>query len=191
MSVLIKKITTRWSESGIIEKADEDIYEYGLDLLIYTILNIAVILVSAIVIGKLMDSLALLAIILPLQSFGGGYHAKTHLRCFLIMYIGWWAVILILPLITLTFSVITSCAAVLVIFNLAPVPHENVGMSVQQRKKMRLLSRLTITICALSSVLFTLCISERVGIAMSMGLGVVSLSMLIACGKNIYKRKQI
>jgi accessory gene regulator B len=88
MVELIKRITRRWSIAGIIEQADEDIYEYGLELLISTILNMAVILGSAAIIGKLPQSLALLIVIIPLQSFGGGYHAKTHLRCFLIMYIG-------------------------------------------------------------------------------------------------------
>ena len=185
VTVLIKKITVRWCETGIIEKSDEDVYEYGLDLLLYTILNIAVILFSAAFIGKIAESIALLAVILPLQSFGGGYHAKTHLRCFLIMYIGWWAVILLLPLIKPAVAVAMSCAAVFVVYRLAPVPHVNVTMSDGQRAKMQKLARQVVGAGAVVSIFLSIITSERIGTAMSAGLGVTALSILIAHGKNM------
>ena len=180
MTALIKNITTRWCERGIIEKSDEDIYEYGLGLLLCTILNIAIILSSAALVGKLPESLSLLAVILPLQSFGGGYHAKTHLRCFLIMYAGWWAVIFILPFITVATATIMTCAAVFVVYMLAPVPHENVKMSAKQIQKMRKLARLSVVIGAAVSVILLLYVSEHIGKALSTGLGVVALSMIVA-----------
>jgi hypothetical protein len=31
MAALIQRITSKWSETGMIQKADEDIYEYGLE----------------------------------------------------------------------------------------------------------------------------------------------------------------
>jgi len=185
MTSLIIRITRRWSRAGVIEKADEDIYEYGLELLIFTIINLAAILVSSAFTGKFLESLALLAVILPLQSFGGGFHAKTHLRCFLIMYIGWWSVIFILPLITTTVSIIMASAAVIIVFALAPVANENVKMSARQRRKMRLLVRIVAATGALVSAFFIYGLYKRIGIAMSMGLGITGLSMLIARGKNI------
>ena len=36
MTELIKMITNRWCEAGIIKKSDEDVYIYGLDLLLFT-----------------------------------------------------------------------------------------------------------------------------------------------------------
>ena len=185
MAVLIKKITGQWCKAGIIDKTDADIYEYGLDLLIYTILNIAVILGSAAMIGKMADSIALLVVILPLQSFGGGYHAKTHLRCFLIMYIGWWAVVFILPFITSTLAYIMADAAVAIVYWLAPVAHENVQMSDGQKMKMRRIAQVVVAVGALLCTIFVSGIHNRFGIAMSTGLGVASFSMAVAHGKNI------
>jgi accessory gene regulator B len=182
-------ITSRWAGAGIIEKSDEDIYEYGLELLLYTILNTVVILGSAALVGKIAESLALLFVIMPLQSFGGGYHAKTHLRCFLIMYIGWWAVVFILPLITLVASIIIACSTVIIVFTLAPVPHVNVMMSARQRLKMRKLARLTVVIGAVVGAILALFVSERVGVAMAAGLGVVGLSMVVAHVKNVFGGK--
>jgi hypothetical protein len=59
-------ITGRWAGAGIIEKSDEDIYEYGLELLLYTILNTVVILGSAALVGKIAESLALLLVIMSM-----------------------------------------------------------------------------------------------------------------------------
>ena len=184
MAVLIKKITGQWCKAGIIDKTDEDIYEYGLDLLIYTIVNITVILGSAAIIGKMTDSIALLMVILPLQSFGGGYHAKTHLRCFLIMYIGWWAVVFILPFITSAVANIMVGTAVVIVYWLAPVAHENVQMSDGQKMKIRVIVRLFVTVGAILCAILVRGIHYRFGIAMSAGLGVASLSMTVAHGKN-------
>lgn len=190
MQSMIKRITDNWVENGIITKSDDDIYEYGLELLLCTIINITVILISAAFIGKIYDSIAMLAIIIPLQSCGGGYHAKTHLRCFLIMYIGWWGVIFLLPYITSPAAIITISLSVLVIFTLAPVPHINVSMSNEQRKKMRRLTRAITFVAALLSIFLTLIISERVGTAIATGIGVCAFSMLAANLKNMWTRER-
>ena len=99
--MLISKIVNQWCEAGIISRTEIEVYEYGLDLLLYTSINIVTILFSAAIIGKLKESFVLLAVVLPLQSFCGGYHANTHFRCFLIMYIGWIIAIFTAPLLLL------------------------------------------------------------------------------------------
>ena len=177
---MIKKITMIWVYKGIIQKSDEDVYEYGLDLMLYTILNIVVILCSATIIKKLSESVALLSVIIPLQSIGGGYHAETHLRCFMIMYIGWWGSILILPLIPVEVALIMICVAILVVCRFAPISHKNVKMSALQREKMRKYARMLAIIYGASSTMFIFFVSVRIGIALSTGLGIISLSMLLA-----------
>jgi len=191
MTLLIKKIICKWSNSGIIEKSDEDVYEYGLELLLCTILNIAVILVSAGLVGKLPEGFALLAVTLPLQSCGGGYHAKTHLRCFLAMYIVWWFAFFILPFITPVVATILSVLSMPIVFKLAPVSHVNVEMSERQRLKMRkFVWILAIIVLFLSNTLIW-GVSERIGIAMSLGMGLTAISMVAAYFKNLYDKKRL
>jgi accessory gene regulator B len=172
----------------VIQELDEDIYEYGLELLIHTVLNLASVLVSAAMIGKVPESIALLAVILPLQSYGGGYHAQTHLRCFLIMYIGWWGVMFILPHISPMAATIVAGLSIVVVYKLAPVPHVNVKMSAGQRLKMRKYARVAAVLGAFLSAILIWGVSAHIGIAMSTGLGVVAFSMLAAHGKNLIKR---
>jgi len=183
MEKILVKIVGHWRKSGFIDKSDTDVYIYGLDLLIFTMLNILAIIITSVVINKFVESVILLVAIIPLQSYGGGYHAKTHLRCFLIMYIGWWAVILIMPLITPFIALIMNIGSIIIIFCLAPVPHVNVTMSAEHRLKLRRLVRLSALVIGLLSIILMLLFSSHqinYGIILSTGLGVVALSMIIA-----------
>jgi len=183
MDEILTRIVGRWSESGLIEKSDEDVYAYGLDLLIFSILNILVILVTSLVINKIIESIILLAVIIPLQSYGGGYHAKTHLRCFIAMYIGWWCVIIIIPLISPLIALFISIASMPVYFALAPVPHENVKMSPAHRLKLRKIIRFMAFGIGLLSIILTLITpvdNLNLGVLLSTGLGVTAISMLAA-----------
>ena len=187
MTKLVQAITSRWSQNGIIDKADEDIYNYGLQLILFTSLNFAVTSVTAIIVGRFRESTILLATFIPIQAYGGGYHAKTHLRCFLTMYIGWWmAIFIALPILNPTVATIASIFALVVIFVLAPVPHINVRMSVQHRTKLRNRVR----ICALLFVLISLILIHfistysYIGVTMVLGIALSAFSMLIAYAKN-------
>jgi len=185
MNGIIRKMTNWWISLKIIEKDDEDIYEYGLELMLHTVLNLSAILVSAALLGKTLENLVLLMVVIPLQLHGGGYHAKTHLRCFLIMYIGWWSITYALPYIHPTMATVMAIISIMVVYKLAPVPHVNVKMSEEQRLRMRRIARIIVVSVAFISTLTTWVISVRMGIVMSVGLGVVSFSMLAAYGKNM------
>ena len=123
MTQIIKNIVSRWSEQGMISETDEDIYEYGLELIFFSMINVTAILITAAIVGRALESIVLLMAIIPLQLYGGGYHAKTHLRCFLVMYIGWWGVIHILPMISSLTATGISIVSVTVISIVAPVPN--------------------------------------------------------------------
>ncbi len=184
MAALIKKITHKWSASGIIRKDDVDIYEYGLELFLFTVSNLAVIVISSAFIGKAAESFILLLTILPLQSLGGGYHAKTHLRCFLIMYIGWWIIIFILPFVRPLAATFIFGVSLLVIYRLAPVPHENVTMSDARRAKLKKVVRVTASLLSILSGVLFWAASEHIGKTMAVGIGVAAVSMLAAHVKN-------
>jgi len=186
MTVIIHSIITRWRDSGVICKSEEDIYEYGLELILFSILNLVAILLTALFLGKFLESVLLIITIIPLQMLGGGYHAKTHLRCFLVMYIGWWAIIFLIPLISPLIALIVNCVSVTIVFLLAPIPHVNIKMSARQRYRLRKLVRIIVfTFSVFGSALTRSdSIGLSVGIVISTGIGVAALSMLIAYISN-------
>ena len=189
MTALISKVVRRWSASGIIKESDEDVYEYGLELIVCTILNLTAILLTAALMGKIKESVILIAAIIPLQAYGGGYHAKTHLRCFLIMYIGWWAAVFILPFISSVAATVIMLASMPVVFMLAPVPHVNIEMSEGHRLKLRVFVRaaaLCIAVVA-AALIWVIPSVWNIGIAFSTGLGIAALSMMVAHFANAVK----
>ncbi|MDR2590068.1 MAG: accessory gene regulator B family protein [Oscillospiraceae bacterium] len=193
MTAIVKKITSNWSNSGIINEEDIDIYVYGLEILLYSLFNIIAILITAAIYGYMLESIILVIVIIPLQAYGGGYHANTHLRCFLIMYIGWWLVVHLLQFINTPISVILCLLSVIVIFSLAPISNQNVPMSEKHRKKLRTIIRIITLIITCLSIIFSSMfkISSHIGITIAVGLGITTLSMLLAYIKDKYMQYKI
>lgn len=81
-------LTNKLIQKGHITEEDRDIYEYGLDIMIYTIWSTAVLLLIGLLLREFIPAAILVFGFYTFQTTGGGYHAKTHLRCFLTMVIG-------------------------------------------------------------------------------------------------------
>ncbi|MDR2572188.1 MAG: accessory gene regulator B family protein [Oscillospiraceae bacterium] len=193
MVTLITRIVGRWSDSGVIEKSNEDVYIYGLDLLLFSVLNIITILILSVIFNKLIESVVMLITIIPLQAYGGGYHAKTHFRCFLIMIVGWFIVVHLLPYITPVISLIVCFVSVLIVFLLAPVSHANVKMSIKHMLKLRIYVRIIVIGVAVASMMLVIFISDytEYGIILSIGLGIVAISMLCAYCLNLVNQYKL
>ena len=86
--MLPRILTQSFIKHGYISEEEREVYEYGFDITIYTIWSTATLLL----IGLLLHSFWAAAVIVfgfyTFQTTGGGYHAKTHLRCFLTMVAG-------------------------------------------------------------------------------------------------------
>jgi accessory gene regulator B len=186
ISMSIEKITKYWVKNNIIHEDDCDIYEYGLDLLVFSLLNYMCIFLTAIVINRLIESVILFVIMIPLQSCGGGYHAKTHFRCFLIMYIGWWIMMWMIPHVNYMESTLISTSSVVLIFFLAPVPNANVPISELRRQKLKIMIRVIAVVAGIISILARpILVNQNVSGIVAMGMGGIALSMVAANIKNI------
>lgn len=67
---------------------EQDIYEYGIDVLLYTVLSTTGLLFLGLLYGQFTESIVIIAILYLNQTLGGGFHASTHLHCFATMAIG-------------------------------------------------------------------------------------------------------
>jgi len=189
LSKIIIKIVDYWVAKNIIKEEKRDIYEYGLDLIFSTIINIAMVMITAVIMKKVPQSLALLAIIIPLQSCGGGYHADKHGHCFLIMYTGWWIIIPLIPFITSILGLVIALISVIIVFTLAPVPHVNVPMSKERFNNMKVIVRYVAGGGAVIGVglLWFTGNGSIIGGSVIAGMAAVALSMVVA--RVIYWRK--
>lgn len=84
MNLCISKLAKKLEAYQIISPEEYDIYYYGLEILLYTTITSLSILLISHVINSVVFGIIYLFITMPLRSTLGGYHASTHMLCFLL-----------------------------------------------------------------------------------------------------------
>ena len=69
--------------SNVIKEEDAEIYIYGLNQILVSVLNVSSALIIGWIFGVILEIAVFMAAYIPLRSFAGGYHAKTPLRCYI------------------------------------------------------------------------------------------------------------
>lgn len=67
-----------------------EVYKYGIEITISSLLNIILIIAASVVICDVISGVVFLTVFISLRSFVGGYHAKTYFMCnalFLLTYL--------------------------------------------------------------------------------------------------------
>lgn len=76
-------------------KQSEQIYVYGMEILLSTVIEIFTILFSAMLFSVFNEAILFLFIFISLRIFTGGYHANTYRKCFFITVSSYWITLLI------------------------------------------------------------------------------------------------
>ena len=69
---------------NLIKSSDLPILNYGLDVLISSVINILTVLCCSLFFNTIWHGIIFLLIFIPLRMTLGGYHAHTRLKCFLV-----------------------------------------------------------------------------------------------------------
>lgn len=88
---MLSKIARWLTNKVIINEHDEQqraVYEYGCELWLYTVISTLGLFFVGIFFGFGIEALTIIVVFYLCQSNGGGYHASTHMRCFLTMLAG-------------------------------------------------------------------------------------------------------
>ena len=78
---LSKRMASFFARNNVIKSEDEEVYEYGLQLLLSTVFNGIIALILAIISGTVLQCICYLAAFVLLRKSAGGFHAKTHFGC--------------------------------------------------------------------------------------------------------------
>lgn len=81
-SRLSHKIGDNLVRSNVIKEEDAEIYIYGINQILVSVLNVSSALIIGLILGMFFESIIFMAAYIPLRSFAGGYHAKTPIRCY-------------------------------------------------------------------------------------------------------------
>lgn len=186
---LAGKIGNNLVQSNVIEAEDIEIYIYGINQILTSVLNVS----SALIIGLIFDVFTEVAVFMaayiPLRSFAGGYHAKTPLRCFVFS-----VMMLIVVSIGLKYLHIAELiyyavlvAATLVVLVLSPVQDRNKPLDEIEHKVYK---RRTILIAAVEltfSMLLKLLMLDALFIATAYSFVVLSFMLVAGKVKNRFE----
>lgn len=189
---LITASTNYLIRRQVIDEDDRDIYEYGFHALYNNIIDIASIVIISILLGQIPQTILYHVSFVSIRQTAGGFHAKTHLRCFVMSTIIW-----LLSLWGISqanwpaLCVILAGISVVLVWVKAPIEHENSPMDSEKCKRMRMLSRI-FSASFLMAIIFLLSATGKsyLWVAASLAYGMAShtLLMLISLWKAQSKK---
>lgn len=163
----------------------EEVYRYGIEITISSILNITLIIIAGHLIGDVIVALTFLLCFIPLRSYCGGYHATTYFRCNLIFLLTFLAVYFSSYFMYTHFTggLVKIFEAILLlgfipVLAFAPVRNPNKELDDFQVKKCRLISMIIYTAIGIASIYFVL-EKQIYGAIIVMTLASVSVMIII------------
>lgn len=144
---IAKFIVAYLERNNAIRPEDREVCVYGCDIALYTFLSTVGLLLIGAGFDRFFEAVILVAIYYLNQTMGGGYHATTHLRCFLTMAVGMLVYIATFSLFIPTwFHAILGFGALSVLFALPLVLHKHKQHLIVQEARLKLRSRLVLAV---------------------------------------------
>jgi len=183
------KLSSFFVKNNVIKSEDKEVYIYSLEILFSTILNFIAVIFISLITKSFFETVFYLIGFIPLRSLAGGYHAKNHFRCFLIMLFAY-SIFLIsikfLPMnmMNMTMLVLAVITTIL-IFLLSPVEDKNKPLSKIEMKTFKKKSRISILIyITVIFVLYFLLPNKYYVLSLTFGITTVALSLLASVIRN-------
>ena len=189
MHNLAEYIVSLFEKKGIISSSSHELYVYGFSQLIYTFISTTALILIGLFFHRPLETIVLISLFYTNQTVGGGFHANSHLTCFLCMSVG-----LLIYLLsfrfpcsqgTLTFLFVVSFLA---LFLRPLVLHKNKLFLAEQSAKFIKKSRLALWVELLVFVLFFILQKPSLIHAFSLSMVLSSCSriaaILIGLGKS-------
>lgn len=118
-----------------------NIYRYGLELLISTMLNTFVILVISVIMNEIIGALLFCIAFIPMRLIAGGYHAKHHWSCILgfgAIFIGFMIFMHYMnDEYMIAYMLFSSVISSLLLWSYAPIEASNKPLKERQRQVQR------------------------------------------------------
>lgn len=153
---------------------------YGMETLLYTIISTTGLLLVGYICNRLIESVAIVGVYYTNQTIGGGFHAKSHMRCFLVMVLCLTIALLISSLnIAKPVLVFLCLFSAITLIKHPLVLHENKRYLLAHQHKLIVKSIISIVILSVVAIL-TVLSQWRYASSLTIGLGWAAISRTIA-----------
>lgn len=177
-------LTDRMITAGVVKEEDRDVYQYSIEVVAALIVNIVSACALFVVFGRLSEGLIFFAVFFPLRTYSGGYHASTHLKCYLLSMAIMLIVICCLSIISQSsyymLSAVLGFFSTLTIFMFSPVEDKNRPLDEKEVKVYRKISLRVLAVEGLALILLLISHMEFYALVVSLGLAVTAVSVIIA-----------
>ena len=180
MQSFVAKVLHALEEEGHIAREEHTHYAYGLELLASSTLSILAMLVMGAFLGKGKMVALLLLFLIPLQSFAGGYHATTHMRCFAITSCVILACVFAVPFFSLAVWTVCGVLASIIIAIMAPVQNKKAPFGETFSRRMK---RVVYMLLFLAAILFWATMTAQPIVARLIALSMVCTAISVICGR--------
>lgn len=154
---MVNVTLNRFNENQIIEKEDEDIYRYGLQILIGSIVKGIIILSIAFITGFLLEAIVFISVFGVLRIQAGGIHADSYKTCLITTLLFVFASIIIGKAINSKDSIFIFSSLLyisgLIVYMYAPVETPNKPLSDKEVIIYRRRSRITYIILMIGIII--------------------------------------
>lgn len=152
-------ITFFMLKNKVINIEDRDIYIYGFEIILSTLIVTGTLLTLGIILNKILLTLVFMFIFIILRIYTGGYHSEKFKSCFVISIAIYLSELLLNDLVAdnlkLKVGIILILIASSIIYRLSPVEHKNNPLSFEDKKKYKKISRvITLLILVLTLIGF-------------------------------------
>ncbi|GHU43969.1 accessory gene regulator [Clostridia bacterium] len=180
---LSKNISSFLIANRIIAAEELDTYSYCFEILFATVLNFLAICVLALATGMVAETIFFLAAFLPFRRLAGGYHAKNHARCFVILMSVYILFLLIMKFgfylhIDVAINLCLLLSGIL-IFLLAPIVDPNKPVAEKIVFLLKRKSRIMVFVYVLAAKALT-ALSAHKNWALSLSLGILTVALSLA-----------
>jgi len=192
MDKLTKSISQSLLENNFIDKEDVELCQYGIEMFIICVLEMAAILLFSIIIGNFFETVIYLFAFIPMRIYSGGYHADTRMRCFIILLAVYAAFSIVNRYSFLfefgIFMLIALIMNIIFVYMWSPLPNGNKTVNEKQRNYYRKMSIiLSIIGVVITSFIITINIYNRYTQAFLLGLFTAFISLIAGKIKNSMK----
>lgn len=143
LNKIIRSSTDFLINCHVIEEDDRDVYEYGFESLYHNIIDIISIAIIALWFHMVVQVIVYHVAFICLRSSAGGYHSKTHLRCFFMS-----TAILLLSLLGISqissslFCIFIAALSLILIWLRSPLEHENSPLNPAKKARLKTISKI-------------------------------------------------
>lgn len=191
-------LAEHYAGKNVYTKEKINVYTYGFELLISTVLNILGILLISLITGTMAGAAFFCIAFIPLRLAAGGYHANHHWTCILGFNLIFLGVVVLYHYINieyiLPYSLIAIIVSALFIWSFAPVEAVNKPLKAVQREIQR--NKSIIIACVNLALILILLFYSRFAtdkytqflVFYSSGVFAASLSLVVAAVINCQNR---